>query len=237
MATALIPVDQAVSPLRVARVLTVTARLLPDEIIAARRTRRTRTWVLVVVALVACLCAAWFVYAGVARQDADEQLTEATAEVTDLQREQRKHADVVQVQNDAAQLTTQLETVMADDLDWAALFDTLRTIGGSSGIKIAGVTGKLDKADGTDDTAVNPLPNVSTSVSIGSLVVTGTGPDKAAIAAYADALGKQSVVADPYITSVTTDEKGLATFSLTVDITKAALCGRFGDKCKSAGGN
>ena len=62
-------------------------------------------------------------------------------------------------------------------------------------------------------------------------------PDKKAVAAYVDALGKQTVVANPYVTSVATAEGGGVTFSLRVDIASASLCGRFTVECKSAGGN
>ena len=37
-------------------------------------------------------------------------------------------------------------------------------------------------------------------------MVTGAGPDKKAVAAYVDALGKQTVVTNPYVTSVASDE-------------------------------
>jgi len=65
-------------------------------------------------------------------------------------------------------------------------------------------------------------------------VVTGTGPDKRAVAAYVDALARQPVLANPYVTSVTTDDDEV-TWTLRVDITSAALCGRFGDKCETGG--
>jgi hypothetical protein len=235
MATTLMPLDPALSPQRVARVLTISAHLLPDEIVAARRARRTRTWVIGLVALVACLCVVWFAYASNAKQDAEQELSAASIEVMNLQREQREYAEVVQVQNHTTLLTGQLKAVMANDLDWAALLATLRATGATSDITITGVTGRLDGADGTG-AASSPLPSTNPAASIGGLVVTGTGPDKKAIAAYVDALAKQTVVANPFLTSVTSADD-TTTFSLSLDITQTALCGRFGDKCTYAGGN
>jgi hypothetical protein len=238
MATTLMPLDPALSPQRISRVLTISANLLPDEIVAARRARRNRGWVIVAVALVVCLCAAWFAYAESVRQDADEELTAATVQVTDLQRAQRDYSEVVRVQNNTAVLTEQLKTVMANDLDWAAVLDMLRDTGASSGIEVAGVSGRLAGADGATAAAGTPLPSTTSVTAVGSLVVTGTGPDKKAVAAYIDALGKQSMVANPFVTSVTSnDDDNQVTFSLTLDISQTALCGRFGDKCEATGGN
>jgi len=238
MPTTLMPLDPAVSPERVTRLLTISARLLPEEIIAARRARRTRGLVIVVVAVFAGLCGMWAVYADRERQAADKDLTAATAEVAKLQEVQRGFAPVVKVRSDTTQLKTQLTAVMANDLDWAALLDTLRRTGAASDIKIAGVNGKL-AATGTQSTdSANALPSTAKTASIGSLVVTGTGPDKDAVAAYAEKLAKQqTLIANPYVTSVASDSDGVM-FSLTVDITQASLCGRFSaEHCPSAGGN
>jgi hypothetical protein len=238
MTTTLIPLDPAMSAQRSTRILTISANLLPDEIIAARQARRTRGWVIVAVALTACLCAAWFAYALHQKQDADKELALAAAEVSDLQRDQREFSETVRVQADTALLTQQLTAVMANDLDWAALLATLRSTGTPSRIEIAGVNGALSAAGAAGSTETsNVLPSADAVTAIGSLTVTGEAPDKKAVAAYVDALGNQSVVANPFVTSVASTEGGGVTFSLRVDITPTALCGRFTVKCKTTGGN
>lgn len=238
MATTLMPLDPAVSPERVTRLLAISARLLPEEIIAARRARRTRGWVIAIVAVFAVLCGLWAVYADRERGDADEELTAATAAVAQLQQEQREFSPVVKVISDTALLNRQLTAVMANDLDWAALLEMLRSTGAASDIKIAGVNGKLTATGAQSQDSANALPSAAGTASIGSLVVTGTGPDKDAVAAYADKLAKQqTLIANPYVTSVTSDADGEVTFSLTVDITKASLCGRFSAAKCPAGGN
>jgi hypothetical protein len=152
--------------------------------------------------------------------------------VTDLQRAQRAYGQVVDVQNDTAMLSKQLRTAMAKDLDWAALLDQLRSVGDTAGVTVGGINGVLK--DDSTAAAGTTLPSTNASQPIGSVVVTGTGPDKRAVAAYVDALDKQSVLANPYVTNVTTvDDK--VTWTLQVDITQAALCGRFGDKCETGG--
>lgn len=238
MATTLMPLDPAVSPERVTRLLTISARLLPEEVIAARRARRTRGWVIAIVAVFACLCGVWAVYADRERQAADQDLTAATAEVSELQQQLRKFSPEVRVLSDTTLLNKQLTAVMANDLDWAALLAALRSTGAASDIAIAGVNGKLTVTGAQSNDAANALPSTAKTASIGSLVVTGTGPDKDAVAAYADKLAKQqTLIANPYVTSVTSNPDGGVTFSLNVDITKASLCGRFSAQKCPAGGN
>ena len=236
MTTTLIPSDPATSPQWSNRTLTISADLLPEEIVAARRVRRTRGWVIVAVVVVAGLCAAWFAFALHEKQNADDELTVATTEVTDLQRDQREFSDTVRVQADTALINERLQTVMAGDLDWAALLAALRSAGTPSRITLTGVDNTLNATDAT--TTANPLPRANAVGSVGSILLTGTAPDKKAVAAYADALAKQSVVTNPYITDVATDENGGGvTFSLKADIPKTSLCGRFTVPCKTSGGN
>jgi hypothetical protein len=236
MVTTLLPIDPAVSPQRAGRIPTISASLLPEEIIAARRGRRVLVLVVVLVVLVAGLCAAWFTLAYREKQAAGRDLDAASTAVTDLRRKQSTYSKTVQVQNEITALGGQLKVVMANDLDWSALLDTLRVAGAPSSIQVDGVNGRLSGTDGADTAQSNTLPGPSTVASIGSLTVTGSAPDKQAVAAYVDALAKEAVMANPYITTVATDDKSGVTFSLTVDITQTALCGRFTDPCKTAGG-
>ncbi|MEV4706655.1 hypothetical protein [Actinoplanes sp. NPDC049316] len=235
MATTLMPVDPAASPQRTTRLLTISANLLPEEIVSARQGRRTRIWVIVFVLLVAAACGGWVAYANNQKQLADRELTEATTQVLALQRDQREYADVVKVRSDTELLKKQLKSVMARDLDWGALLMLLRTTGQPVDIEVTGVNGKLTTA-GDAPEASSALPSTSKSGSIGQVVVTGTAPDKKAVAAYVDLLAKQPTLANPYVTNVASTEAGNVTFSLTVDITQKALCGRFGQACKPSGG-
>ena len=237
MATTLLPIDPAMSPERTSRTLSISANLLPEETIAARRARRARAWVAVVIVLAVGLCGAWFASAYHQKQAAERDLEAATADVRNLQRTQREYAATAQVQTQITTLTGQLRTVMANDLDWGALLDTLRSTGSASGIRIDGVNGRLDDAEGSSEpTATATLPSTSTAASVGSLVVTGSAPDKQAVAAYVEALGRLTVVTNPFLTSVASDDDGGVTFSLTADITQESLCGRFTAQCKRSGG-
>jgi hypothetical protein len=236
MATTLMPIDPAVSPQRANRIPMISARLLPEETLAARRARRALVWAVVMIVLVAALCAAWFTMANRDKRAAEKELDAASITVTDLQRQQREYSKTVQVQNEITALTGQLQAVMANDLDWSALLDTVRSTGTPSGIQVDSVNGRLNGTEGSATSQSNQLPSTSTATAIGTLTVTGSAPDKQAVAAYVDALAKETVVANPYVTTVATDEKLGVTFSLTTDITQTALCGRFAVPCKTAGG-
>ena len=237
MATTLMPVDPAVNAQRANRVLSISANLLPDELIAGRRARRIRTWVVVIVVIVAALCGGWIVMANRDKQAADEELTAATSEMAELQRSQNKYSGVVQLRNETKLLKSQLKTAMANDLDWAGMLTMLRSTGEPLKIEVDGVNGTLPNAEaGNGSSSAATLPSTSKSDTVAAVIITGTAPDKEAVAAYVDALGEEDELANPYVTSVTAN-KGDVTFSLTVDITRDALCGRFGTPCKSTGGN
>jgi hypothetical protein len=235
MSTTLIPLDPAATVQRSTRILSISANLLPEEVVAARRARRTRGWVFVVVAIVAVLCASWFALALHEKHDAQEELNAANATVADLRNAQKQFDETLKVQADTKLLNEQLRVVMGNDLDWAALLATLRNAGAPSHITVDGVNGQLNVAKETEATT-NLLPGSATDT-VGTLVVTGGGPDKKAVAAYVDALGKQSVVTNPFVTSVASDTSGGVTFSLRLDIKRTALCGRFTTACKTSGGN
>ena len=113
----------------------------------------------------------------------------------------------------------------------------LRRTGEPMEIKVESLNGTLpDAGAGEGSSSTATLPSTSKSGTVAAVVVTGTAPDKKAVAAYVDALGEEDKLANPYVTSVTTD-KNHVTFSLNVDITRKALCGRFGTPCKPTGGN
>lgn len=234
--TTLMPLDPALSPQRVARLLTISANLLPEEIVAGRRARRARGVVLSALVLVVALLAGWYVYAGHQVRLADDDLAVVTTEATTLQRSQNRYGEVVDVQNQTKTIAKQLSTLLGDDLPWATLLGTVRDTGEQSGVTVLGVIGTLNGGTtGAQATAAGTLPSTSDSRTIGTLTITGTAPDKPSIAGYVDALGHVSTVANPYITNAA-DTATDVTFSITVDITAKALCGRFTTKCTTSGG-
>jgi hypothetical protein len=233
--TTLMPLDPALSPQRVARVLTISANLLPDEIVGARRARRSRGWVVVALIVVVVLLACWYVWAVGRVRAAGEELGHVTGQATALQKSQTRYQEVVDIQNETMAISRELKALLANDLPWATLLDTLRKTGDASGIEVTGISALLTDTTNTKNTS-ETLPSTTSASSVGTVTVTGTGPDKPSVAKYVDALGKLSIVANPYLTNATEGEKEWQ-FSVTVDVTSTTRCGRFSTKCKTAGGN
>jgi hypothetical protein len=235
--TTLMPLDPALSPQRIARVLTISADLLPDEIVAARRARGTRTWVLIALGLVVLLLAGWFLQANHQRNDATLELEDITNQTAATQRDQNKYRDVVEVRNDIDALTLDLKTLTVGDLPYSTLLNSLRTSGTAAKVKITGLTATLNSTKTGVPAPVAALPTDPSPAIIGTVVINGTAPDKRAVAAYADKLASLSAVANTYVTSVATTKTAGVTFNLTTDIISAAACGRYTTLCKTTGGN
>ena len=236
--TTLTPLDPALSPHRAVRILSISAELLPAEIVASRRARRSRGWVVIALVLVFALLTVWYVAARIDVNDANRDLSVVTRQATTLQKKQTKsYREVVDVQNQTVTITKELKSLLADDLLWANLLDTLRDTGAGSGVTVAGINGSLDKAAGTDTGAT--LPSTSKASVVGTVTVTGSAPDKPTIAKYVDALNKLTTVANPYLTtankSADTNGDSVWQFNITIDVTSVALCGRFTIKCTPSG--
>jgi hypothetical protein len=230
MATTLMPLDPATSPQRAARVLPIAAHLLPDEVIAARRGRKVRGRVIVILVVFAVLVGSWYALAALNATTAQNDLDDVTAEAQALQRSQGKYAEVIKVQADTTTITGQLSTLLAEDLRWSTLLGTLRSTGASSAIEITAVSGALSSSTaGGGATPTDRLPTSSKQPIVGTLTVTGQAPDKISVARYVDALAKVKVLTNPYLTSAAEVEKKVQ-FSLQIDITADALGGRFAPK-------
>ena len=232
--TTLMPLDPAMSPQHVARVLTISADLLPDEITAARRARSTRAWVLAVVGVVVLGLLGWFLVADNDTQHANDDLDQVTAQQARLQRKQAEYAKVVNTQSENTTITKELTTLMANDLQWAALIDAIRDTGDDTDAKVQGIAAALQEAAPSGGTA---LPTTSGAATIGAITVTGSAPDKPSVAQFTEQLNKVNALANAYVTTVTQKDDKTVDFTLTVDITSRAQCGRFTTKCKTTGGN
>jgi Tfp pilus assembly protein PilN len=237
--TTLMPLDPALDPQRVTRMLDISADLLPPEIIEGRRARHARWIVLGALLAVLALLAGWYIYATLQVQRANGDLNEATTQVATLQQSQSRYQEVVDTQQQTKTIAKQLTSLLANDLPWSTLLSTLRDTGASSGVTVTGIIGTLDAAGtgtgGSKAGGSTTLPSKSGVTTVGTLTVTGTGPDKQSIAKYVDSLGALTTVANPYLTSATQLDTGV-TFSITLEITSKALCGRFTTKCTSSGG-
>jgi Tfp pilus assembly protein PilN len=231
--TALMPLDPAVSPQQISRVLTIRANLLPDEITAGRNTRRLRILMIGAVVIVVALLVAWYAYAVQQKQLADQDLADVTEQVSVERNNQKKYQPLTQTINQKETIDKQLKALLANDLSWAALLDSVRATGDSAEVKITSISGTL-AAEKTGATNADALPSTSGATTIASLTISGTAPDKKTIANYIVALGEVDNLANPYLTTATQSETGV-TFTLNADVTATALCGRFTTPCKTGG--
>jgi hypothetical protein len=181
----------------------------------------------------------WYAYVWDQARSADDELAAVNSEAQIVQQRQSRFSDVVSVQDQTTAIGRQLSTLLAKDLRWAALLRTLRDTGADADVTVTGVNGSLN-ASGPGGAAIpgygaqGNLPRTGGSSTIGALAVTGTAPDKSSLAKYVDALGKLTVVANPYLNSAA-ETDGEVQFNLRVDITADALGGRFTTKTSTGG--
>jgi hypothetical protein len=229
MTTALMPLDPAVSPQQISRVLTIRANLLPEEITAGRNTRRLRLVVIGAVVIVMALLGGWYALAVQQKQLADQDFADVTDQVNVERNNQKKYQPLTQTINQKATIDKQLKTLLAKDLSWATMLDSLRAAGDVSQVNITSITGVL-AAEETEAVSADTLPSTSDATTVATLTIVGTAPDKKTIADYIVALGEVENVANPYLTTATKNDNVL-TFTLNADVTSTALCGRFTIPC------
>ncbi|SDT69617.1 PilN domain-containing protein [Actinoplanes derwentensis] len=226
--TALMPVDPSVSPQQAARVLSIRADLLPPEIRESRRSRITRTMIVVLVVATLAVLAAWYAQASIAKQNADDEYTETFQSLTTVRSAQKVDdlRDLVEYQQGGTELNTELAAVMASDLSWTNLLTLIRDRAVDTKVDITDINGTLN------DTSTST--STETTDEIGTLTVSGTAADKRDVADYVNELGDLEDMVNPFVTSVT-DQDDVVVFSVTITITKDALCGRFTEDCPSGG--
>jgi hypothetical protein len=227
--TALLPLDPAVTPQQALRVLPIRANLLPDEITAGRTDRRTRTILIFAVVLTIAVLGGWYLYAVTQRSSAVDDLAQVTRQVDSTRGETKaaKYTKVTSIIADRDMITSQLKTVMANDLPWSTVATSLRDTKVKH-IKVTSIVGLLAK----DAVAA---PATGTTRSVATLSILGDAKDKRNIAEYIDAVAKVKGVTHVYLTSASGDDSGVWTFSINADLSGERLCGRFTTACPSGG--
>ncbi|GAA0707889.1 PilN domain-containing protein [Dactylosporangium roseum] len=200
---------------RTFRILPIAADLLPLEISETRRVRRVRRFVVSGVALVTALVLAWYGSAAYETGRAQRDLDSATDTTLSLTRQQNAYNEQVKTRARSMRITNQLKVVLARDLSWSALLTSLQQAA-PKGVKITGVTGSLSADSETR----------SPGGAVGLITLTGTAPTKTAVASYVDTLGGVEGIANPFPTDATQEDDVVA-FTVRMDITGAALGGRY----------
>ncbi|GAA1794542.1 hypothetical protein HC028_22310 [Planosporangium flavigriseum] len=229
MTTTLMPPEPVSSTEPAARMLTISANLLPPEIMESRHARRTRRIVLSAVAAVAILLGGWYGLASHQTSLARGDLGNAQSDVERLVQQQKPYAELIRTQNESRAIDARLAALLANDLRWAQLLSSLRGAA-PQGVQLIGVTGGVAPAKA--GTAATPqagtprLPDTSGQKVVGTLTLNGTAPSKETVAEYIDALAKVQGLGNPMLERVSEEGKA-ASFTLRVDITGLALGGRY----------
>src|SRR5690348_3757731 len=121
------------------RIPDISADLLPVEITATRRTRTVRRAVVASVAVFAVALAGWYGEAIQERRTASQDLVQAQKSVRGFTNRQRDFDELVKVQKDSKVLNDQLRSLMAKDLQWSRLLQSLQSAA-PDGVTITGVT-------------------------------------------------------------------------------------------------
>jgi Tfp pilus assembly protein PilN len=210
---------------RTFRILPIAADLLPPEIAETRHVRRVRRLVISAVVLVAALVVGWYGVTVRTHSDAEADRQSILDTSQDLTRQKHKQYDeLTRIQSDSGKIDDRLRKVLAYDLSWSKLLASLRSTAAAKNVRLNGVTAALNQ---------DALVGKAASDVIGTVTLTGTAQTKAAVAAYVDALGTVPGVTDPFPSDTTQETTGVA-FTIHVDITKAALGGRFTSAAPSA---
>jgi Tfp pilus assembly protein PilN len=208
-----------------ARVVTVFANLLPEEVVAGRRLRALQRNIVfglfgLVVVLVAVYALSWWQTEN-SRTDLNDQQQRTTA----LQNRLKDYGPLLKAQTEAAGISQTLSTLMANDLSWRDLINRLQKQAHGD-VVITGVSGSvIDPTSGTGPSGLALLNDTGKTV-VGTLTITGNSHDKRSLAAFVDRLASVRGMTVPLPASITAEQSPL-TYSISALITADALGGRF----------
>ena len=241
MSTTMRRSDQAATAERALRILPIAANLLPPEISMSRRVRKVRRIVVVALAVFAALLVLWYLATTWQTAAARRDLSRAEQAAERLVRQQRAYSQVVAVQAQSQAIRNQLASLLATDMQWSALLNSLQKAA-PRGVRLTGITSAIEAQTASSGggttaagggTTAGQLPNPSGAKSIGAITITGSSATKAAVAAYVDALAKVKGVETPVLGALT-EQSGTLQFTVKVNITKSILGGRYTPKKPAA---
>jgi Tfp pilus assembly protein PilN len=207
---------------RATRIPPISANLLPFEILEARRSRKIHRAVFAALAALAVGLVGWYVFASYQTSVARDDLANAQTAAEVMVRQQHQYADVVSTQAQSQAIRNQLGTLFAADVNWSAVVDRVQGAA-PRGVSVTGLTGGVNAPN------AQGMPATTDPDQVGTLTITGYGPDKSTVAAYVDLLGAVPGVSSPYLSSAT-EAGGVVQFSVKVQVDRAALSTRFANK-------
>lgn len=218
------------------RIIPIFANLIPTEVAEVRRGRQARRATLFGLAILAVVIGGVYALTVVETVSTQSELDEVSARSGQLTTQTKlpEFVKLTQTQDESRLIEKQLTELMASDLPWAKLLAEVRAKA-PRGVGVNTVASALAPKQAATTTQT---PTTATVVPIGTITITGTGPSKPVIAGYVDNLAALDGVADPYVTTVSTDSAGKTAkldFTVRLSITADALGGRFGKTGENAG--
>ena len=185
--------------------------LIPAQIAQEARVGRAKQ--IVVVSVVASIAAVGglFVMASGQVSSAQEQLDTVTARSAALAAESTKYADVPKVQVDLQSAQAQQSMAMSGEVRWSLILNNLAlTI--PQGVSITTLKATITGASGDPAAAtagsVPAVQSVLGNPGIGTLSYEGQALDNAKVAAFLEALARNTGVIDPFVSAVSSSTDG-----------------------------
>jgi len=219
----------------------IVANLLPPEVLAARRVRVLRKLVVAALAVVVLLGAGGYGYAFWQARSAKSDLHAAQDQTTQLQLQQRKYGAVVQLQNQAAQIKSQLGGLLSADVNVPKLATAIMALSPAKSsltkLDVEVTTASAQPASSNADSS--GVLDTSGHQHIGTITVTGTVHSIDDVATYVTRLSGLPGIVEVFPASQQNDGK-LVTYSIEMTMTDQLYSNRFAAATSAAattGGN
>jgi hypothetical protein len=211
-----------------ARVVTVFANLLPDEVVASRRLRALQRHLVLGLAGLVVLLIAVYGFSFWQTENARTDLSDQRTRTQGLQNQLKDFAPLLAAQAQAASINQTLAGLMTNDLSWRDLMTRIEAEA-QGDVQVTGVNGSV--TDSTQPAPSGPggglqVLNDSGKPVVGTLTISGEAKDKRSLAAFVDRLDSVRGITVPLPASVA-GEQGKLTFSINTLIVSDALGGRF----------
>jgi Tfp pilus assembly protein PilN len=203
--------------------------LLPPEIAAEAKFRRTRMLLSLVVVGAVAVTGGLYVMASNQAASAADDLASAQATQSQLQAEAAKYADVPKVYAQVAAAQQDLTQAMGQEVRYSYVLNDLSlTLAGVNGVWLTNlaVSQAVDDPSSSKSALGNP--------SIGTITFTGDATKHTDVAAWLDGLAKTPYYTDPYFSSSVVGQPigttPIVTFTSQVSLTEKALSNRYNPK-------
>lgn len=200
----------------------IVANLIPPELLLARKLRLLRRILGLGLAMVVLLAVTAFGWAWMQHQTAEQDLRAVQNQTSQLKVEQNRFQAAVKVQGSITQIDGQLKTLMANDVDFAAVLGNIRAQLPASmtiGQLALTINQTPNGASGEGGAALD----ATGSQHIGVVTVSGRASGLADLSAFIDKLRTVPGVVEPYPVSNATGNDGSVNYSLQLTLTAALL--------------